>query len=285
MIPDWLIEKSGEGGVRLVQFFRDGEQAARIALERKGIVPDHERPSILDTIVASPDLHESDKRFERIVLEARNILGAGTEAPGGIFTNISYYLAINPEARKRLSDELAGAAANRDASSQANGLLDVKSLEGLSYLQAVISEGLRIGIPISTRLPRVDPKRSMMYDSPDGTQYVFPPSTVLSMSCPDMHLDPKVFPEPYSFKPERWLEADEKRLARMQQSWAPFSRGTRSCIGIDLARMELLLTVGNVYNRFDFELFETTARDVSFKHDFFAPFKPRDSKGVQAKVH
>lgn len=277
MIPDWLIEKSGEGGVRLIQFFRDGEQAARIALERRGVVPDDEKPSILDTIVASPELHESDKRFERIVLEARNILGAGTEAPGGIFTNIAYYLAINPKAREKLADELAGVPAN-------GGLLDVKALEGLPYLQAVISEGLRIGIPISTRLPRVDPRRPMTYDSPGGEHYVFPPGTVLSMSMPDMHLDPKVFPEPYSFKPERWIEADEKQLARMWQSWAPFSRGTRSCIGIDLAKMELLLTVGNVYNRFNFELFETTARDVSFKHDFFAPFKPRDSQGVRAKV-
>lgn len=41
------------------------------------------------------------------------------------------------------------------------------------------------------------------------------------------------------------------------------------------------LMTGNLFNQFDFELFETIADDVKICHDFFAPWGPDDSKGVR----
>lgn len=44
-----------------------------------------------------------------------------------------------------------------------------------------------------------------------------------------MHEDP--FPDPHSFNPDRWLEADLKQHNKMLQALVPFSKGPRNCIG------------------------------------------------------
>jgi cytochrome P450 len=63
-----------------------------------------------------------------------------------------------------------------------------------------------------------------------------------------------------------------------------FSRGTRACLGINLAYAEIYLTLAAVFRRFDLELFETTREDVDIVHDFFSPSARLDSKGVRVLV-
>ena len=74
---------------------------------------------------------------------------------------------------------------------------------------------------------------------------------------------------------------DRKRLDAYH---IPFSKGSRSCIGKDLAIVELYLTLANMFSRFDMKLFETSERDISMEHDFFAPFGSSDSKGVRVTI-
>lgn len=96
----------------------------------------------------------------------------------------------------------------------------------------------------------------------------------------DMHFNSADFTEPFSFKPERWLSLTTKML----QSFVPFVKGSKSCIGGKLARMELSMTVGNLFSRFRFDLFETTEYDVRIAHDYFVPATPSNSKGVRMVV-
>lgn len=42
-----------------------------------------------------------------------------------------------------------------------------------------------------------------------------------------LHMDPKIFPEPFSFRPERWIE--NPRLTKYQFA---FSKGTMGCLGM-----------------------------------------------------
>lgn len=70
----------------------------------------------------------------------------------------------------------------------------------------------------------------------------------------------------------------------MEKAFVPFSAGSRVCLGLELAKMEINLLAGNLLHRFRLELFETTERDISVQHDFFAPFGPTDSKGVRMIV-
>jgi cytochrome P450 len=51
------------------------------------------------------------------------------------------------------------------------------------------------------------------------------------MSTYWMHNDPKVFPDPYTYRPERWLEATPEQLKVMRTYYVPFAKGSRQCIG------------------------------------------------------
>jgi len=93
-------------------------------------------------------------------------------------------------------------------------------------------------------------------------------------------MNPTIFPDPETFDPERWLDK-EKRLDRYLVS---FGKGSRQCLGINLAYAELYLTAATLVSRFDFELYETSLKDVQIKHDFFVAVPDLSSKGVRATV-
>lgn len=57
-----------------------------------------------------------------------------------------------------------------------------------------------------------------------------PRGTPMSMSAMLMHHNEEVFPQPLVFRPERWLDAGERR--RAERFLVNFSRGTRACVGV-----------------------------------------------------
>ena len=52
--------------------------------------------------------------------------------------------------------------------------------------------------------------------------------TVVAAGHTFIHLDPTVFPDPHTFKPDRWLEPSKD----LEQHLVAFSRGVRQCIGV-----------------------------------------------------
>lgn len=199
-----------------------------------------------------------------------------------------FHVLRNPEIHQRLQAELLSCSDEaRDA------LINFRTLDKLPYLSAVIQETIRIASPVSGRLPRVNPRNPMTYTTtgPYPKTYTFPPGTVMSMSQRDLHNNPDIFPEPDRFIPERWLPPadptstvtpEHRRI--MDKYFVPFSRGSRNCVGLELAKQEIAITAGNLFRRFDMELYETTERDVCVAHDWFAPFSPADSEGVRVKI-
>lgn len=50
------------------------------------------------------------------------------------------------------------------------------------------------------------------------------------MSAYYMHTDPEVYPEPFEFRPERWLGTCVD--PRMHRNYVPFTKGSRGCLGV-----------------------------------------------------
>ncbi|KAK3073430.1 hypothetical protein LTR53_005008 [Teratosphaeriaceae sp. CCFEE 6253] len=282
-IPDAvLLRMDSTGGQRqMIEYQRSFIDQSDMAVQRQGQPQDGSAPSILDAIASAPQLSKSDKLPHRIAEEAQLTVGAGTETTGATLALFVYHLASNSPISARLKAELAEAA----SASTSTSLLDFKTLEKLPYLSACINESLRLASPVSGRLPRVNPRASMTYTDPrSGKTHVFPRGTVLSMSMRDLHYNHDIFPSPSTFDPDRWLNANAEEERRMQQAFVPFSRGSRNCIGQELAKQELALTAGNLLHRFDFQLHETTEQDVALAHDFFAPYAMMGSEGVRVTV-
>ena len=149
-------------------------------------------------------------------------------------------------------------------------------LEKLPYLSACIAEGNRLSFGVTARVCRIAPDEALQYKS-----YTIPPGTPVSMTTLCVHTDERIFPDPWTFNPDRWLGPEG--VARRKYQMA-FNKGGRNCIGINLAHAELFLVIAAVA-RYDLELFETDESDVEFQHDYQVAYPKLDTKGVRAVVN
>lgn len=109
--------------------------------------------------------------------------------------------------------------------------------------------------------------------------------TIISTTQNDINFSPDIFPEPESFVPERWLDKEEfKRLSKYMN---PFGRGTRSCIGLEVANLEIYILAGRLFSPksgLKLKIHETSyEEDIAVYHDFFSPF-PKGFNGIRVFV-
>ncbi|KAL9617958.1 MAG: hypothetical protein Q9160_007263 [Pyrenula sp. 1 TL-2023] len=129
--------------------------------------------------------------------------------------------------------------------------------------------------------------------------YIIPPGTPVSMVHMAIHNDPTIYPRPEVWDPERWLtrspgeEVGTEKVvfnhSLMQRYMVAFSKGTRACVGKELAWAELYLVLARIFNpkheaegkgRVELKLRTdlTDERDVIVEHDCFNP-QPATGRG------
>jgi len=163
-------------------------------------------------------LPPSDKTLQRIFWDVSSISGAGFTT-GSALHLIFFHVFSNTEILQRLRAELSSVKVEHP------GVIDLKVLEQLPYLTSTIMEGLRLSPGIATRMARVAPDRDLFYK-----EWRIPAGTPVGMTTVLLHTDERLYPNPYSFNPERWLNRNENRNA--EKAYAPFSKGTRICLGM-----------------------------------------------------
>lgn len=85
--------------------------------------------------------------FDELCANATTLILAGSETTATALCAATYYLAANPEPRKRLSDEVRSAFKTEDE-------IDILSVSRLEYMSAVINEALRLHPPAAGTVPR-----------------------------------------------------------------------------------------------------------------------------------
>lgn len=221
--------------------------------------------------VIDSDLPPEEKSADRLQDEGQTLVGAGSETTAKTLSIITFYLNQDKTKLQKLRAELADVPLTPDGGSL------LTRLEPLPYLTAVITEGLRLMYGVTTRLPRVA-HEPLIY-----REWQIPPNTPVSQSNYFVHMDPNIYPNPEEFLPERWIEAKEKGI-HLDRYMVSFSKGSRQCVGINLAYAELYLTLSAIVRRFEFENFETTVDDVRIAYDYFVGVPKLDSKGIRAVV-
>ncbi|KAL7777998.1 hypothetical protein CFE70_004672 [Pyrenophora teres f. teres 0-1] len=98
-----------------------------------------------------------------------------------------------------------------------------------------------------------------------------------------MNSHPDVFPDPDTFRPERWIEATA-RGEHLEKYLVTFSKGSRICLGINLAYAELYLTVAALVKNFELELVGSTLEDINSHRDFGLGFNKEYDFGVDFRV-
>jgi cytochrome P450 len=169
--------------------------------------------------------------------EAITMLIAGHETTALTLLYAVYLLARHPQASSRLRLELDTQIGARPISSH--------DLERLPYLDAVIREALRLYPPAYAFGREVETAFELGgYTLPAGSQIVVSPYGI--------HRNPRYFPDPDGFMPERWLGQEARALPRM--AFLPFGGGPRICIGSHFAMMEAALVLATLVQRLDLEV-------------------------------
>lgn len=188
--------------------------------------------------------------------EAQALLFGGGDTTGNTLMVLFFHLMRRPEVMAKLQQEIRAAwpDLNRPAPSD-------RDLEKLPYLDAVIKEGLRFGNGVVAGLLRVVPKGGAII-----VGETIPEGTIVSCASNFVHQDPKMFTNPTAFNPDRWLQNPG-----LKDSLVAFSKGPRSCLGLNLAWMELRLAVASVVRRFDLSLTEDSPEALQYV-DRFLPW-------------
>jgi cytochrome P450 len=243
---------------------------------------DLEHPTIFHALLNS-DLSSEEKTVERLADEARTIIGAGQETVAWVLTVITCHLLSNPNVLRTLKAELVTAIPDPDISTSE------ATLANLPYFAAVIKEGLRLGYGVCTHLARV-PHEPLIFSSGDR-EWIIPPGTPVGMTSALIHHDESIFPNSNEFIPERWIE--DLRLDRYLVS---FSKGSRACLGMNLAYAEMYLWLSMIFRRYGsrevrfesdegvLELVDTDISDVEIVADRFVSVVKFESKGVRLRV-
>lgn len=230
------------------------------------------RRTVFTELPKNEKLPRSEKTEEIIFNTAFLLLVAGFETTAHTLETASFHLNV-PKGLPmlmRLKDEVAAIWPNVEGE-----VPDWKTLEKLPYLQAVLKESLRLSLGVVGRLTRINHHEAMVYK-----EWAIPAGSEISMTQFDLHFNEDIFPDPWEFKPDRWLGAEGKSREKYLVS---FSRGSRACIGVNLAMCELHIALATIVRRFDLRLFETDRRAVDYKYDYFIPL-PETDRGVRVEV-
>lgn len=174
------------------------------------------------------DGEESD--HDLIISQAAIFLQGGFDTTAVSLTFATYELAFHPEIQEKLYNEL------HEAYTKA-GSLEPTVLTDLPYLNCVIKEGLR-KYPAMGFLDRIAVRDYQVDD-----KLTIKKGTPVYVCAIGMHYDPKYFPNPEQFDPDRFAE-NEGKLHPF--TFMPFGEGPRSCIGMRFAYINLRSGLSNV---------------------------------------
>ncbi|KAJ3941027.1 uncharacterized protein N0V96_008903 [Colletotrichum fioriniae] len=208
-------------------------------------------------VILESDLPASEKTVGRLQQEAISVTGAGIETTMRALSLCTFHVLANPLVLEKLQAELKEA-----------------------ILSACINEALRFAYGTSQRLPRTLEDEPLRYG-----EWLIPVGATVSMDNYAVSHDEAIFPDNMTFCPERWLgdpkAPDGKKLSRYMVA---FGRGTRSCVGMQLAWAELYTGIATLFRRFKMELYETERDAMDLHMDRFVPRPKPHTLGVRALV-
>lgn len=190
-----------------------------------------------DILSVMIQMHEEDpeRLSEKELIGHTTTMFRGGYNPNGMALYWTIFLlSRHPEALEKVLEELDQKMGGKDPTPE--------SVEKLPYLEGAIKEGMRL-FPAGTWTGRLAMREFELggHPLPKGTWIVMSPYVVHRVS--------EIFPDPYRFKPERWLSEYHSAYEFM-----PFSAGPRYCIGTSLGMLQLKVALSMLLQRFSFTL-------------------------------
>ncbi|CAH1276954.1 CYP3A4 [Branchiostoma lanceolatum] len=159
---------------------------------------------------------------------------AGYETTATAMAFTLYNLALHQDAQDKAREEINQVMDNRE-------LVDYEAVHNMPYLDMCINENLRMYSPAASNARVTGEEVKLKW-------LTIPKNTLVTIPILGIHHDPKRWPEPSKFIPERFTK--EEREKRDPFDWQPFGAGPRNCIGMRLALMELKVGLAKVLMKY-----------------------------------
>jgi cytochrome P450 len=231
--PFEVVTRDPERNLQFAYKFRSlARHVAELMQERRAA--GREEFDFLGMLMAARDKETGTAMSDReLIDEVMTLVVAGHETTASALNWTWYLVSQHPGVEARLHAELDAARDIGDRSFNA--------LDQLPYTRQVIDEALRL-YPPGWLLSR----RTLAADRLGG--YEIAPKTDVFISPYFVHRNPRHWPEPDDFRPERFTE--EAAATRHRFAYIPFAVGPRHCIGENFALFEMILHVYEVARRF-----------------------------------
>ncbi|KAJ9594230.1 hypothetical protein L9F63_014390 [Diploptera punctata] len=176
--------------------------------------------------------------------QAFSFLLAGFETSSTTMSFTLYELALHPEIQNKLREEISQVLQKH------NNQVTYEAIQEMKYLDMVVNETLRKYPP----LPFLDRKSATNCEFPAPTgrgTITIPAGTGIYIPLLGLHYDPKYYPEPDKFDPERFT--DENKRNRPGYTYMPFGEGPRLCIGMRFGLMQTKIGLIHMLTRYELE--------------------------------
>ncbi|GAB0096690.1 hypothetical protein DMENIID0001_122330 [Sergentomyia squamirostris] len=189
-------------------------------------------------------IHESKLEEDDLTAQCFIFFLAGFDTSSTCMSFTAHELAVNPDVQKKLLEEVDETFAKLSGNP-----LTYEALQNMPYLDLVVSESLRYWPPaMAADRMCVKPYRMDV----EGKSYEVQPGEGVIIPIVGLHHDPKYFPNPSKFDPERFSEENKSNIIPF--TYLPFGIGPRNCIGSRFALMEVKAIIYYILTKFTFEV-------------------------------
>ena len=218
------------------------DAAVRNLIAERRRQPQGEHTDFLGMLLAAQTEDGQALTDEEVRDEVLTMFVAGHETVATVLTWLFYLVAQRPDVRSRLEEE-----------AQQAGDADLVAAPRPYTLQ-VYKEAMRLypgGFTIG---------RQAIRDVQIG-DWIIPAGAWVMISPYSVHRNPRIFPDPERFDPERFVPQNEQKLPRA--AYIPFGIGPRACIGGQFAIMEGQLVVSTFARYIRLALVNTSPVGIS----------------------
>ncbi|XP_069823411.1 cytochrome P450 2D15-like [Dendropsophus ebraccatus] len=233
----WLVDHVLQPEYELITFFKE-----IVSEHQKTWNPNYIR-DFIDAYLVEMEKVKGDSATSfteaNLLMTTNDLFGAGTETTSTTLRWALLYMILYPDVQSKVQEEI-DQVIGRERKPTMGDVLQ------MPYTNAVIHEVQRCGDILPLALPR------MTYRDMEINGYNIPKGTTIITNLSSVLKDQQVWEKPFQFYPKHFLDENGKFVKR--EAFIPFSAGRRSCLGEQLARMELFLFFTTLLQQLTFEI-------------------------------
>lgn len=198
-----------------------------------------QRPAFLDILLDEFEKDDTQLTENDIIEEVQTLMFAGHDTISSSVAWVVYMIGRHHDIQEEVFAEIQSIfhGTKRQAT--------VSDLQEMHLLDRVIKETLRL------RPPAAFIQRKLSEDVQIDSQYCLPKGCEVCIEISILHRDPRYFPDPERFDPNRFLPVNVSK--RPLLSYIPFSAGPRNCIGFRFAMYELKMLLSTLVRNYRFK--------------------------------